>query len=166
MTKRFQSLFIVNTSQREEVNLCQVFCLMIFDAWRGGGGRGIRFNLLHILVYTRSFILCILIGWRRYSNFFLNHGKSKYAEHMHFKRHKMGIKSNISSILFHPSKFVYNYILNNFYSKLFWFLKLYMETLETLFFCGLPRRHIFPIWNKCEKSYGRCSLMPVDMRNF
>ena len=36
-----------------------------------------------------------------------------FVLHMRFKRHKMGIKLNILSILLHPSQFVYNYILSN-----------------------------------------------------
>ena len=53
--------------------------------------------------------------------------------HMCFKRHKMGIKLNILSILLHPSQFVYNYILNNFVFINFFDFCLYMEELETLF---------------------------------
>ena len=60
--------------------------------------------------------------------------------HMCFKRHKMGIKLNILSILLHPSQFVYNVILNNFVLKNFLIFCLYMEKLETLFFCRLSRR--------------------------
>ena len=60
--------------------------------------------------------------------------------HMCFKRHKMGIKLNILSILLHPSQFVYNFILSNFVFINFLIFWLYMEKLETLFFWRLSRR--------------------------
>ena len=58
----------------------------------------------------------------------------------------MGIKLNILSILLHPSQFVYNVILNNFvFINFLIFCYIYMEKLETLFFCSLSRRpdHLF-----------------------
>ena len=60
---------------------------------------------------------------------------------MCFKLHKMGVKLNILSILLHPSQFVYNYIFNIFvFINFFDFLFIYIEKLETLFFCWLSRR--------------------------
>ena len=64
---------------------------------------------------------------------------------MCFKRHKMGIKLNILSILLHPSQFVYNYILSNFVFISFLIFWLYMEKLEILFFYRLSRRAPRPL---------------------
>ena len=64
------------------------------------------------------------------------HNTELAISHMCFKRHKMGIKLNILSILLYPSQFVYNVIFDNFAFMNFLIFCLYMEKLESLFFVG------------------------------
>ena len=80
---------------------------------------------------------------------------------MCFKRHKMGIKLDIISILLHPSQFVYNVILNNFVFTNFLIFCLYMEKLN--FFVGYLGaltiylyRLALPRWLDKILSYLRC----------
>ena len=78
---------------------------------------------IYIYLFTSKFIKLTNSLFRKFENMF----------HICFKRHKMGIKLNILSILLHPSQFVYNYILNIFFHNFLIFLIIYRE-INFIFF--------------------------------
>jgi len=89
-------------------------------------------------------------------------------QHRFFLQMAFSASSNVLSILLHPSKFVYNYILSNFVFINFLIFCLYMEKLETLVFCRLSRRpdHLFVLarfallaWTKYRLTCGAAILI-------